>query len=141
MNPMKTRILRISRRGFTLIEIMIVVAILTITATIAVPNWLRARKRSQATRILGDLRILDQAIEIYSIEHNRSGAETVGAADFDYFRRYLKNGITLYTSLPNDFFGNPFTMATLSAVPKISATTFNALSDVAPLDFWSPYYP
>ena len=45
------------RGGFTLVEIMIVVAIIALLAAIAVPNFLRARKRSQATRCLEDLRI------------------------------------------------------------------------------------
>ena len=120
---------------------MIVAAILAITATIAVPNWLRARKRSQATRVLDDIRTLDHAFEIYSIEHNRSGTETVGSGDVVHFLPYLKTGTFLYTALPNDFFGNPFTMTTLQDGPKLSTATFNALSDVAPQDFWSPYYP
>ena len=50
-----------NRGGFTLVEIMIVVAIIALLAAIAVPNFLRARKRSQATRILEDLRIIDSA--------------------------------------------------------------------------------
>ena len=57
--------------GFTLVEIMIVVAIIALLASIAVPNFLRARKRSQATRILEDLRILDSAGDQYAIETNK----------------------------------------------------------------------
>ena len=52
-----------NRGGFTLVEIMIVVAIIALLAAIAVPNFLRARKRSQATRILEDLRVIDSATE------------------------------------------------------------------------------
>ncbi|MEO6786925.1 MAG: prepilin-type N-terminal cleavage/methylation domain-containing protein, partial [Chthoniobacteraceae bacterium] len=49
--------------GFTLVEIMIVVAIIALLASIAVPNFLRSRKRSQATAILEDLRIIDSAVD------------------------------------------------------------------------------
>src|SRR5207253_8940948 len=57
--------------GFTLVEIMIVVAIIALLAAIAVPNFLRARKRSQATRVLEDLRMLDSAVDQYAIETNK----------------------------------------------------------------------
>src|SRR6201986_2730974 len=61
-----------TRRGaFTLVEIMIVVAIIALLAAIAVPNFLRARKRSQATRVLEDLRMIDSAIDQYAIETNK----------------------------------------------------------------------
>jgi prepilin-type N-terminal cleavage/methylation domain-containing protein len=46
-----------TRLAFTLVEIMVVVAIISLLASIAVPNFLRARKRSQATRMLEDLRL------------------------------------------------------------------------------------
>ena len=118
---------------------MIVVAIISLLATIAVPNWLRARKRSQATRVLQDLRILDHAFELYAIERNRSGTETV--TSHTDFLPYLKTGTVLYTSLPKDFMGNNISMTTLQAGPKLSPATFGALSDVAPQDFWTPYYP
>ncbi len=48
--------LQTKHAGFTLVEIMIVVAIIALLAAIAVPGFLRARKRSQASRILNDLR-------------------------------------------------------------------------------------
>ena len=59
-----------NRGGFTLVEIMIVVAIIALLASIAVPGFLRARKRAQATHILNDLRIIDGAIDTAFIRHN-----------------------------------------------------------------------
>jgi prepilin-type N-terminal cleavage/methylation domain-containing protein len=67
------RKLQTRRGGFTLVEIMIVVAIIALLAAIAVPNFLRARKRSQATRILEDLRLIDAAVDQYAIEANLTG--------------------------------------------------------------------
>jgi prepilin-type N-terminal cleavage/methylation domain-containing protein len=129
-----------NRGGFTLVEIMIVVAIIALLAAIAVPNFLRARKRSQATRMLEDLRIIDSAIDQYAIETNKAGGATVNFTDIQY---YLKKGSVIYNSNATDLLGNKYSGGTFSvdSLPKLSSTTFNALSDVAPSDFWSPYYP
>src|SRR5471030_1133951 len=62
------RKLNTKHAGFTLVEIMIVVAIIALLAAIAVPNFLRSRKRSQATQALEDLRILAGATDQYAIE-------------------------------------------------------------------------
>jgi prepilin-type N-terminal cleavage/methylation domain-containing protein len=129
-----------NRGGFTLVEIMIVVAIIAMLAAIAVPNFLRARKRSQATRMLEDLRIIDSACDQYAIENNRSTGDTVQWADI---QNYLKKGSVLYNSGGSDLFGNFYSGGNFSvdSLPKLSATTFGKLSDVAPSDFWSPFYP
>ena len=125
------------RAGFTLVEIMIVVAIIALLAAIAVPNFLRARKRSQATRILEDLRIIDAAIDQYAIETNKGGGAAVAWTDI---QSYLKNGSVPYFSGGADMFGQPYTGFSVDSLPKLSSTTFNRLSDVAPSDFWSPFY-
>ena len=128
------------RGGFTLVEIMIVVAIIALLAAIAVPNFLRARKRSQATRILEDLRIVDSAIDQYAIENNKSGGDTVKWADIQL---YLKKGSVLYNSGGTDLLGAAYSNGSFSvdSLPKLSSATFAKLSDVAPSDFWSPFYP
>src|SRR2546429_4076643 len=83
------------RGGFTLVEIMIVVAIIALLAAIAVPGFLRARKRSQATRILNDLRMIDSAVDQYAIETNRKTGDVVGIKDWT---SYLKSGSKLYNT-------------------------------------------
>ena len=50
---------------------MIVVSIIALLAAIAVPGFLRARKRSQASRIINDLRLIDSAVDQYAIETNK----------------------------------------------------------------------
>ena len=129
-----------NRGGFTLVEIMIVVAIIALLAAIAVPNFLRARKRSQATRILEDLRIIDSAIDQYAIENNKSGGQTVSWTDI---QNYLKKGSVIYNSNGKDLLNNDYSNGSFSvdSIPKLSATTYGKLSDVAPSDFWSPFYP
>src|SRR3954469_14614649 len=93
------------RGGFTLVEIMIVVAIIALLAAIAVPGFLRARKRSQASRILNDLRLIDSAVDQYAIENNKSTGFTVPVTDWT---RYLKAGTNLY-STGKDILGNAYT--------------------------------
>ena len=122
--------------GFTLVEIMIVVAIIALLAAIAVPNFLRSRKRSQATQVLEDLRIIDSAVDQYAIETNKNSGATVAWADV---QNYVKTGTRLYASGATDILGNTFVMPTVDTTPKVPSATFTALSDVAPNTFWSPY--
>ena len=130
------RKLNTKRAGFTLVEIMIVVAIIALLAAIAVPNFLRSRKRSQATQVLEDLRILDGAVDQYAIENSKGASVTPAFADV---QKYIKTGTRLYTSTGNDILGNAFTINAIDTAPQVNSATFNALSDVAPADFWSPY--
>ena len=83
------------RGGFTLVEIMIVVAIIALLAAIAVPGFLRARKRSQASKILNDLRLIDSAVDQYAIENNKAGGSTVAVGAWT---AYLKQGTALYNT-------------------------------------------
>src|SRR2546423_7949667 len=122
-------------RGFTLVEIMIVVAIIALLAAIAVPGFLRARKRAQATRILNDLRLVDSAVDQYAIETNRSTGNSVTYTDW---RDYMKKGTALYNT-GNDILGNSFGSQTVDTLPAVPHNSWLALSDVAPTSFWSPY--
>ena|SRR6266550_8833150 len=125
------------RGGFTLVEIMIVVAIIALLAAIAVPGFLRARKRSQASKILNDLRMIDAAVDQYAIETNRASGFSVPSTDWVV---YLKKGSVLYNT-GADLFGNGYGNQTVDQLPKIPQASFNTLSDVAPTAFWSPYGP
>ena len=124
-----------SRRGFTLVEIMIVVAIIALLASIAVPGFLRARKRSQASRIINDLRLIDGAVDQYAIENNKPGGASVNTADWT---NYLKKGSNLYTT-GKDIFGNGYGIQQVDKVPSVPSATKTALSDVTDSTFWSPY--
>ena len=75
------------RGGFTLVEIMIVVAIIALLAAIAVPGFLRARKRSQASRVVNDLRLIDSAVDQYAIENNKATGASVGTADWGAYMK------------------------------------------------------
>jgi prepilin-type N-terminal cleavage/methylation domain-containing protein len=123
------------RGGFTLVEIMIVVAIIALLAAIAVPGFLRARKRSQASRILNDLRLIDAAVDQYAIENNKTSGAVVNTTDWT---NYLKKGSSLYAT-GADLFGNGYGAQAVDALPKAPNAAWNTLSDVAGTEFWSPY--
>jgi prepilin-type N-terminal cleavage/methylation domain-containing protein len=123
------------RGGFTLVEIMIVVAIIALLAAIAVPGFLRARKRSQASRILNDLRLIDAAVDQYAIETNRASGFVVTKPDWT---NYLKKNSILYNTAA-DIFGNDYGAQTVDTLPKVPAASRTALSDVTDTNFWSPY--
>jgi len=128
---------RINKRhgGFTLVEIMIVVAIIALLAAIAVPGFLRARKRSQASRILNDLRLIDSAVDQYAIETNKASGVTVNTSDWT---NYMKKGSLLFNS-GADLFGNAYGVQTVDSLPSVPTSSKTALSDVADTSFWSPY--
>lgn len=124
------------RHGFTIVELMIVVAVIALLAGMAVPSYTRARKRAQATRILEDLRMLDYALDRWAIENNKSVGDTATLSDLQPF---IKTGSPLYNQ-GIDLFGNSFgNTFSVDSMPKVPVPTYNALSDVAPSTFWSPY--
>ena len=124
------------RAGFTLIEIMIVVAIIALLAAIAIPNFQRARKRTHAVRILEDLRVLEYALDRWAIENNKSAGDP---ASFNDLRPFLKASTLLYDS-GKDMYGREYgPIFIVDKFPMVSAATAEDLSDVAPPEFWHPY--
>ena len=130
--------------GFTLVEIMIVVAIIALLASIAVPSFLRARKRSQATACLETLRMVDGAKDQYAIENGKGGTVTPAGTDLAV---YVKKGSKLYTDLADnnvakDALGATITIGSIDTPPKVNATTKTALEDALGAnadDFWGSY--
>ena len=116
---------------------MIVVAIIALLAAIAVPGFLRARKRSQASRILNDLRLIDGAVDQYAIETGRKTGDAVTIADWT---GYVKKN-SLLSNTAADVLGASYGDQTVDSVPQVPSSSYDALSDVAGAGFWSPYGP
>ena len=114
---------------------MIVVAIIALLAAIAVPGFLRARKRSQASKILNDLRMIDAAIDQYAIENGKKTGDPVGVTDWT---NYVKKDSTLFVT-GQDLFGFDYGPQSVDTLPKASQQAWDTLSDVAGSEFWSPF--
>src|SRR3954467_7762678 len=109
-----------NRGGFTLVEIMIVVAIIALLAAIAVPGFLRSRKRSQASKIINDLRMIDAAMDQYAIETGKKTGDAIGTDDW---KKYVKKDSVLYAT-GADIFGNPYGAQTVDSLPKVPQATY-----------------
>ena len=138
--------IRKSRGGFTLVEIMIVVAIIALLAAIAVPGFLRARKRSQATAILNDARVIDGAMDQYAIENNKKGTDTVTAGNLKTFFKPNSRLYNLAKTSPStqllDILGNNYSYSNFDSGVKVDTGTTNNFSDVIDnaSSFWGAYY-
>jgi prepilin-type N-terminal cleavage/methylation domain-containing protein len=123
------------RGGFTLVEIMIVVAIIALLAAIAVPGFLRARKRSQASKIINDLRLIDSAVDQYAIETTKKTGDPVAISDWT---NYLKKDTNLFAT-GKDLFGDDYGAQTVDQHPVVPANAKATLSDVTDNNYWSPF--
>ena len=63
--------IKMNRKGFTLVEIMIVVAIIGLLAAIAIPNFVRARAKAQAETCIANLRQIEGAVQVWAVDNGQ----------------------------------------------------------------------
>lgn len=114
-------------KAFTLIELLIVVAIIAILAAIAVPNFLEAQTRAKVTRIKSDLRSIATGIESYVVDNNVDPACVQFAGNSN---RVLHGG-TPYGSITTP-------VAYMSSLPTDLYNTFATTVGKAPFAFDKP---
>lgn len=136
-------------QAFTLIELLIVVAIIAILAAIAVPNFLEAQVRAKVSRVSADMRTMETALEMYRIDHgkavirndnwNSSGSKRYvpdgntkiydpAEPEAKVGLRQLTTPLAYLASIPEDVFNEPMQQVINSGLPGASKA----------LDYWDP---
>ncbi len=122
--------------AFTLIELLIVVAIIAILAAIAVPNFLEAQVRSKVSRAKADIRSLATGLESYSVDHNEYPPamflppEVVTLEDR---WKFITTPVAYLTSIPPDPFGDTDVTVSYPGPPwKYRTFDFVSKVDVPP---------
>ena len=111
------------KAGFTLVEIMIVVAIIGLLAAIAIPNFIKARATSQCNACINNLRQIDAGINEWALENGQSNGATVTSPQT--VSGYIK--LNSASSVPGCPAGGTYTTSTVGATPQIKCS-FSSLT-------------
>ncbi len=106
-----------TNRGFTLIEIMVVVVIIGIILAVALPNYFQSGKTSQRTVCIANLEKIDAAIDQWVLEnHVSSGSVVSGSDEEDIYSNYVRGGNPRCPS------GGAYTIHAVGTKPQVTCS-------------------
>ena len=106
------------KAGFTLVEIMIVVAIIGLLAAIAIPNFVKARATSQANACINNMRQIDGAAQQFALEKGKKAGDTINwPGDLTPYIKLNSAG-----SIPPCPAGGSYSVGTVGSIPSVTCS-------------------